>query len=71
MIKNNSNLQENNTIQELVYEIPDLEKLTQNISGEILLPGNNIYEQLSETGRFVDEYRVGSFPRTITIFAFT
>ena len=29
-----------------------------------------VYQELDDSGRFVVEHRVGSFPRTITIFAF-
>ncbi len=30
-----------------------------------------VYEELNDSGRFSYEYRVGDFPRTITIFSFT
>jgi 4-amino-4-deoxy-L-arabinose transferase-like glycosyltransferase len=35
------------------------------------LTAMQVYIMLSDSGRFTDEYRVGSFPRTITIFSFT
>ena len=35
------------------------------------LTAMEVYSQLIETGSFVDKCRVGSFPRTITIFAFS
>jgi hypothetical protein len=34
------------------------------------LTAMQVYTELTESGRFTDEYRVGSFPRTITIFSF-
>jgi 4-amino-4-deoxy-L-arabinose transferase-like glycosyltransferase len=34
------------------------------------LTAMQVYSMLSDSGRFTDVYRVGSFPRTITIFSF-
>jgi hypothetical protein len=35
------------------------------------LTAMQVYSLLTDSGRFTDVYRVGSFPRTITIFSFT
>jgi 4-amino-4-deoxy-L-arabinose transferase-like glycosyltransferase len=58
--------QKNNVKYVLLYEYGgDIKYFDSNLTAM------KVYTMLYESGRFTDEYRVGTSPRTITIFSFT
>jgi 4-amino-4-deoxy-L-arabinose transferase-like glycosyltransferase len=57
--------QKNNVKYVLLYEYGgDVPYFQSNLTAM------QVYYDLNQTGRFTDEYRVGSFPRTITVLSF-